>query len=246
MERVPQLNLYATHKHSCSYLPEEEASTIFVDPNYPVDAFVYSRLSEIGFRRSGEHIYRPHCDQCQACIPLRLPVAAFQPNRRQQRCWNKNQDLEIHITEDIGSGEHYALYENYIRHRHSDGDMYPPSREQYDSFLSAQWDVTHYVEFRQGHRLLSLAVTDVLDHAVSAIYTFFDPLEAKRSLGIYSVLFQIELAKKLDLPYVYLGYWIQNSPKMAYKSQYQPYELFLAGEWQRYTENQPFIYPSSK
>jgi len=231
MEKIPQLNLYATKPHECSYLPQQQANTLFVDPNYPVDGFVYSRLSEIGFRRSGEHIYRPHCELCNACIPIRVPVESFQPKRNQKRCWNKNQDLQVIIAEDIGSGEHYALYEDYIKHRHADGDMFPPSREQYESFLSSQWDVTHYIEFRKDHKLLGVAVTDVLDQGVSAIYTFFDHREAQRSLGVYGVLFQIELSKKLKLPYLYLGYWIENSPKMAYKNQYGPYELLIDGQW---------------
>lgn len=232
MEKIPQLNLYTTSPHDCSYIDGQQANTLFIDPNFPTDAYVYSRLSEVGFRRSGEHIYRPHCETCQACIPLRVDINAFQSTRQQKRCWKKNQDLEVIITEDISSGEHYALYESYIKQRHSDGDMYPPTREQYDSFLSSQWQVTHYVEFRQGHRLLCVAVTDILDQGASAIYTFFDPEEVRRSLGVYGVLFQIELAKKLKLPYLYLGYWIKDSPKMAYKSEYSPHQIFIDGLWQ--------------
>ncbi len=231
MAQAPQINFYATQPHSCSYLDDQEASTIFIDPNHRVDAELYSRLSEHGFRRSGEHLYRPGCENCQACIPLRVIVDAYQPTRQQRRVWKKNQDLNIEVSEDISSGEHYALYEKYINERHYDGDMYPPSREQYGSFLSAQWDVTHYIEYRLENRLLGVAVTDTLDNAVSAIYTFFDPAETKRSLGVYSVLFQIELAKKLQRPYLYLGYWIKDSPKMNYKSQYRPFEIYRDGRW---------------
>jgi arginine-tRNA-protein transferase len=248
MARTPRINLYATQGHPCSYLAGQEASTEFIDPHHPVNAETYDRLSALGFRRSGQHIYRPQCQSCQACIPIRLPVGDFKPSRQQTRVWKRNQDISIAIVEDIQSGEHYALYEHYIQARHADGDMYPPSREQFDTFLGTpfcsdendgkeflpnQAQLTCYVEFRLGTTLKGIAVTDVLPSGLSAVYTFFDPDDAVRSLGVFAVLFQVELARKLALPYLYLGYWIKDSRKMGYKSNYTPHEIFYNGVWQR-------------
>jgi arginine-tRNA-protein transferase len=139
------------------------------------------------------------------------------------------------VVEDISSGEHYALYRKYIEQRHADGDMYPPSRQQYDSFLGSCWEVTHYIEYRLEGKLVGVAVTDGLDNGISAIYTFFDTDLEKRSLGVFSILLQIELAKKFEVPDLYLGYWIKNSPKMSYKNQYRPFELFTGNRWVRLT-----------
>ncbi len=236
MSNAPELSFYATKAHPCSYLTGREATTIFTDPTFPMNPDLYGRLTEKGFRRSGEHIYRPHCQYCSACVPLRIAVSNFAPNRQQKRCWAHNQDLSIEIVEDIRTREHYALYENYICQRHQDGDMYPPSLQQYESFLfppsfSRDIPVTHYIEFRHHSRLMAVAVTDILPTGVSAIYTFYEPEAHERSLGVFSVLFQIELTRRLKLPHIYLGYWIQESRKMSYKNRYRPHELFLNGRW---------------
>jgi len=236
MAESPRLNLRQTPAHPCSYLPAHSARMVFVESAFPLTPEIYSSLSEIGFRRSGEHIYRPHCAQCSACIPLRIPIHSFQPTRQQRRAWQRNQDLTILVSEDIRSGEHYALYEKYIRLRHADGDMFPPTPQQYEAFLAnpsydQDHQITHYVEFRLNNRLLGVAVTDILPAGTSAIYTFFDPDESQRSLGVFSVLFQIELTRRLALPHLYLGYWVEGSRKMRYKSLYQPHELYRDGRW---------------
>lgn len=236
MNRIATLTFYSTEPHPCSYLAGLEATTVFADPAFPMTPEIYSHLCEQGFRRSGEHIYKPHCQQCSACVPLRIPIKDFRADRQQKRCWKQNQDLSIEIVEDIRSGEHYKLYERYIRERHRDGDMYPASLKQYEGFLAApsfslEQPVTHYIEFRLGTRLLAIAVTDILAAGASAIYTFYEPEEEQRSLGVFSVLFQIELARRLGLPYLYLGYWIDASRKMSYKARYKPHEVFLQGRW---------------
>jgi len=236
MNRIATLAFYSTEPHPCSYLAGREATTVFADPAFAMTPELYSHLCEQGFRRSGEHIYKPHCQQCAACIPLRIPIKDFRADRQQKRCWKQNQDLSIEIVEDIRSGEHYSLYERYIRERHRDGDMYPATLKQYEGFLAAptfslEQPVTHYIEFRSGTRLLAIAVTDILSAGVSAIYTFYEPEEEQRSLGVFSVLFQIELARRLGLPHLYLGYWIKDSQKMSYKNRYRPYEVFLQGRW---------------
>lgn len=233
MDRTRDIKLYATHPHDCSYLEGREASSVFVDPELSIDREIYSQLSEYGFRRSGEHLYRPRCSHCQACIAARIPVADFTPTRQQKRCWRRNQDIEITVAGTIFTEEHYQLYADYIGSRHADGDMYPPTRHQYESFLAPAWDSTRYLEMRLDGKLIGVAVSDEMNNGLSAVYTFFDASEIRRSLGMFAVLYQIELARREQLPAVYLGYWIKECPKMNYKSQYRPLELLISNRWIR-------------
>lgn len=230
---LANVRVFATYPHNCSYLAGEQATTLFVDPSTPIDARIYSQLSYIGFRRSGPHLYRPHCAACNACVPARVPVEAFAPNRSQRRLLARNADLEARVVESINSDAHFALYSRYIEQRHRDGDMYPPDREQYDSFLTREWGSTSFVEFRAAGRLLAVAVMDRLENGLSAIYTYYEPAEEKRSLGSFVILWQIERARALALPAVYLGYWIRNCRKMNYKTRFRPIELLANGHWVR-------------
>jgi arginine-tRNA-protein transferase len=230
---LANVRVFATYPHHCSYLPGQQATTLFVDPSTPVDARIYSQLSLIGFRRSGPHLYRPHCAACNACVPARVPVALFAPDRSQRRILVRNRDVTAHFVDSIHTDAHYQLYSRYIEQRHRDGDMYPPDREQYDSFLTREWESTRYVEFRCGERLLAVTVVDRLDSGLSAIYTYYDPDEHRRSLGSYVILWQIGLAHELGLPAVYLGYWIRNCRKMNYKTRFRPIELLANGHWVR-------------
>lgn len=225
------IKLFATHEHPCSYLPGQAATTAFVDPDTSISGPLYSELSDYGFRRSGKHLYRPHCKSCQACISVRVPVADFTPTRSQKRCLKRNSDLTVISSHSIDTDEHYQLYERYITTRHFDGDMYPPSREQYQDFLSSEWGVTRYIEFRLEERLIAVAVSDELDHGLSAIYTFFDPEQNERSLGVLAILEQIKQAEARNLPYLYLGYWIKNCDKMRYKDQYRPLQMYVNNNW---------------
>jgi leucyl-tRNA---protein transferase len=233
---ISSIKLYSTHAHPCSYLENRSATTVFVDPTLALDGEAYSDLSDLGFRRSGAHIYRPHCLKCQACIAVRIPVSQFVPSRSHKRCLKRNADLVIQRCSTINTDEHYQLYKDYIEGRHADGDMFPPSRAQYEEFLSAQWGVTHYIEMRlpTSQKLVAVAVSDQLDRGLSAIYTFFDPTLAERSLGVFAVLEQIRQAQSLDLPYVYLGYWIRECQKMSYKIQYRPLEMYVNNYWHRF------------
>jgi arginine-tRNA-protein transferase len=192
---------------------------------------LYSQLSLLGFRRSGSHLYRPNCSNCNACIPARVPTSRFVPKRNQRRCLKRNGDLLVQELPDINSDECFDLYRRYIETRHHDGDMYPPSRDQYQSFLSAEWGVTRFYGMFDGERLVGVAVADLLDDGLSAIYTFYDPDLPERSLGTYAVLWQIEQTRELGLEYLYLGYWIKQCQKMAYKIQYRPLELYINGSW---------------
>jgi arginine-tRNA-protein transferase len=230
------LKVYTTYPHRCSYLEDEEATTLFIDPRQPVDQTLYSNLSMLGFRRSGNHIYRPHCSHCNACVPARIPVEDFRPSRTQRRCLARNADLTVRSREDQPDSESYDLYDRYIRARHADGDMYPPDRAQFESFLNNPWGCSEYVEFREGQRLLAVAVVDRMLDGLSAIYTFYEPEAEARSLGRYAILWQVERCRKEQQPYVYLGYWIRNCRKMAYKADYRPLELLVNNQWQRSTE----------
>ena len=225
------LKVYTTYPHSCSYLQDQEATTLFVDPRQPVDQKLYSRLSVLGFRRSGNHIYRPNCARCNACIPSRIPAQEFAPRRSQKRIWRRNQDLQVIRTEAINDDEAFDLYYRYITQRHSDGDMYPPDREQYEAFLNSVWDCTLYFRFYDKGQLVAVAVADRLEDGFSAIYTFFDPDADRRSLGVFAILWQIEQAKILGLDYLYLGYWIRDCQKMAYKSEYRPLQVYNNSRW---------------
>lgn len=231
MTAASGLKFFSTTAHPCSYLPGEQAITLFADPKSQMSRSMYTELSDLGFRRSGNYVYRPHCEGCQACVPVRIPVDRFQPNRQQSRIWKRNQDVTVATCGPAFREEHYALYAEYINSRHSDGDMYPPSVEQYSSFLTADWGETFFCEFRLEGRLIGVAVCDKLDNGLSAVYTFYDPKEARRSLGAFAILWQIEETRRLGLPSLYLGYWIKNCQKMNYKIAYRPIELLINNEW---------------
>lgn len=233
MTDLAHLKFYATQPHPCSYLPEEQAVTLFLDPQQTIEPDTYSQLSELGFRRSGEHLYRPHCAQCRACVPARIPAADFVPNKQQKRILKRNRDLQVTSRRPVMNEEIYQLYSRYIIARHSDGDMYPPSREQFQSFLVSEDAFCEFNEFRLDGRLLAIAVTDRLNNGLSAVYTFFDPDESSRSLGRYAILWQIEQARQAGLPAVYLGYWIRNCRKMSYKTEYRPLEMLINQRWIR-------------
>lgn len=231
MSSLRTLVFFATPAHDCSYLPDREATTMFVDPRAHIDKKLYSQLTTLGFRRSGSHYYRPHCEACDACIPVRLNVHDFQPDRSQRRVMKKNSDLLCTLVPATFSESYYQLYANYIEQRHKDGDMFPPSREQFTSFLVEGATDSWFVEMRKDGELVALAALDALNDGLSAIYTVFDPDLDHRSLGTFAVLWQIEEAKKRDLSYLYLGYWIRECRKMNYKTRFKPLEALQGGQW---------------
>jgi arginine-tRNA-protein transferase len=218
-----------TQEFACSYLPEHnERLLVFAEESVTTDA--YETLIHAGFRRSGEQIYRPHCINCQACQSIRLPVEQFRPSRSQKRLLNKNKDLHISLS-NKNKDCYYEIYERYINERHQDGGMYPASHEQYEGFLPSSWLQQYYVEFWLEDRLIGIAVTDELNLSLSALYTFFLPEFESRSLGTWAILKQIELAKQLNKPYLYLGYQIDECRKMSYKSNFKPNERFINNHW---------------
>ncbi|OQW91562.1 MAG: arginyltransferase [Beggiatoa sp. IS2] len=231
MNSCTHFNLYATPPHECSYLPERQATTVFMDPRFPKDIFLYETLSEHGFRRSGEHLYRPHCHGCSACIPVRIPVQTFTLRRIQRRIWEKNKDLIVTATTHAFELEHFNLYYRYLESRHKGGGMDNPTPEGYLQFLTSAWSDTVFYEFRLKRQLLAVAVVDYLGSSLSAIYTFFDPAYSSRSLGVYAVLWEIEEARRMQFDWIYLGYWIKECKKMSYKAEYQPLEYYWQGHW---------------
>lgn len=231
MTDLSELKFFKTPAHDCSYLPGREATTLFVDPDAEVDTKTYSALSALGFRRSGDHIYRPYCGQCQACIPVRVPVHEFLPNRNQKRTLKRNQELVVKPQIPHFSEQYYKLYETYINLRHADGDMFPASEEQFESFLVDGRKEAIFFEITLDSQLIGVSVVDQLDDGLSAIYTFFDPEQSARSLGKFAVLWLIEECKRQGLPHLYLGYWVKACQKMSYKADYRPLQMFINDQW---------------
>ncbi|RRJ84793.1 arginyltransferase [Aestuariirhabdus litorea] len=231
MSNLKELRFYTTPPHNCSYLDAQQATTLFLDPEVELDNALYSQLSNFGFRRSGKHLYRPHCGECNACIPIRIPASRAVPSSSQRRILNRNRHLTCIQKPARYEEEHFQLYERYINSRHGDGDMAPPTPSQYESFLTSSWEFCHLYEFHDGDDLVAVSVTDRLEDGLSAIYTFFCPDRTKDSLGSYCILKQLEFCRQLNLPYLYLGYWIKQCKKMSYKSKYRPLELLIDNQW---------------
>ena len=230
-DNARQLKLFSTAPHPCSYLDDEEASTLFIDPDAKINQTIYTYLSERGFRRSGQFLYKPDCPNCQACISIRIPVNRYNFSRNDKRLLKKNAELEVIQVADIATDEYYNLYADYITTRHHDGDMFPPSQEQYQNFLTNAFETTQYFVFTLHGKPKAIAVVDRFINAISSVYTFFDPHDEKRSLGSFAILWQIQKAKELNLDYVYLGYWVKDCQKMRYKTRFRPSEVFINQRW---------------
>lgn len=233
------LHLYLTAPYPCSYLPGVEARSQVATPSLLITTPVYSELVRHGFRRSGTFTYRPRCDACHACVPARVVVDGFVPNRSQERSCKRHADLKASLHALNDKPEYFELYRRYQAARHRDGGMDDDSPEQYRSFLLQSHVDTMLVEFREAGVLRMVSVIDVLSDGLSAVYTFYDPEVPRASYGVYNVLWQIELCRKLELPYLYLGYWIRDSRKMAYKANYRPLQGLVEGEWQTILPEQP-------
>ena len=228
-----QLPLYLSAPHDCSYLTGRQSSTLFADPDQRMDMATYSELLQYGFRRSGKMVYAPRCEDCRQCVSVRVRTAEFRPRRSQRRVMRANADIEMRVGPARFEQHHYELYQRYMAVRHEDGEMAAASIDDYLGFLQADWCETRFLEFLLEGRLVAVAATDLPVDGLSAVYTFFDPVLASRSLGTYAILRQIAHAQSLGLPYLYLGYWIRDSRKMAYKINFRPIELCIGGRWQR-------------
>jgi arginine-tRNA-protein transferase len=222
--------------HACSYLDDREARFVWVDPRVQLSRTVYSRLVAMGFRRSGAHVYRPACGQCAECIPLRVLVAEFTPSRAQRRVARCQEGRSVGLRRAEFVPEHYELFLGYQRARFPDSPMADMAESDYLDFIASQWLTTWLLEIRRDDRLASVTVVDVLDDALSAVYTFYDPERMDESPGTHAILDLIALARRWELRWCYLGYWIENSKQMAYKQKFRPAEVLLNGDWRRFDQ----------
>ena len=234
---LQRIQFYVTTPYPCGYLDDRQAQSLIAAPHHLIDQRVYGELIQLGFRRSGKFAYRPHCENCTACVPVRVPVEPFKPTRSQRRAWKQHGDLSVKILDLHYSEEHFRLYRAYQRARHSGGGMDADSVDQYRSFLAQSNVETVLVEFRERGKLRMVSAVDCVKDGLSAVYTFYDCNDASASYGTYSVLWLIEWCRRLNLPHLYLGYWIGESRKMAYKQAFQPLEALLEGEWQPLGKN---------
>jgi len=237
------LQFYATAPYDCSYLPNKTARSQVATPSHLINADVYNDLLNAGFRRSGLYTYRPYCDECKACVATRILVNQFTPSRSQRRAQKKHSGLEASVLNLGYQEEHYQLYQRYQAERHAGGDMDSDDQDQYMQFLLQSRVNSRIVEFRDGPhdphpgRLRMVSMIDILEQGISSVYTFYDTSNTTVSYGSYSILWQIEQARILGLPYLYLGYYIRESNKMSYKIKYQPLEGLIDDHWQALSES---------
>lgn len=229
MKALP-LRLLLGAEQACGYLPQRLSRSAFVAPHSQLNGALYGTLIAHGFRRSGDYAYRPACQTCTACVPVRVPVLRFAPNRSQRRCMARNADLRIEVQQQMDAS-HFALYRKYLLARHPFGGMDADDERSFHEFLGSRWGVTEFWCFYEGDALRMVAVVDRVADGLSAVYTFFDPEHSHRGLGTYAVITQIAAALREGLDYLYLGYWVANSASMEYKRNFNPLERFDGHFW---------------
>lgn len=229
--RSDVVRLFQTLPHTCGYFGDRTAQNVVIDPSAPQLPRIYDLALARGYRRAGGHVYFPRCAHCRACIACRVPVDRFSADRSQRRCGDRNADLDVSIASARYSDEHFELYSRYLGDRHCGGGMDDARPEDFSRFLYTAWSPTRFIEFRLHQRLVASAVTDFCAAGLSAVYTYFDPGLASRSLGTFAIMKQIEIARRNRLPHVYLGFWIRRHPKMDYKARFRPLEILDGSHW---------------
>lgn len=236
MGNQQNIRIFQTADHECGYWRDRLARDLVLDPEDARLPSMYGQALMLGFRRSGSHIYRPNCIGCSACVPVRVPSLSFEPNRNQRRCLQRNTDLHISVSPAHRNDEVFDLYQRYLNYRHAGAGMDDPETEDFDNFLICQWSPTVFIEIRDDTKLLAVAVTDVLPDSLSAVYTFFDPEHASRSLGTFAILQQIEQVKLHKKDFLYLGFWLDKHKKMDYKRNFKPLEFLQGKNWRPFLE----------
>lgn len=227
------IRLFETVVDDCPYLEGEQSASIIVDPDHIIGVDLFATLSRSGFRRSGEMLYAPKCPSCKACVSVRIPVAQFKPSRNQKRVWKKNNDLTVQIENVNFNQAQFDLYLRYQRARHADSSMCDDDPSKYIGFIESKFSKSKFVCFYLQDKLVGVSVIDQFAGGLSAVYTFYEPAMAERSLGTFAVLYLVRLAQVKEIPYVYLGYWIEESQKMGYKIKFQPLEGFINRVWRK-------------
>ncbi|QSX32190.1 arginyltransferase [Shewanella avicenniae] len=218
-----------TQTFPCSYLADQQEQLLVIKEQMMQPA-LFEQLLSMGFRRSGSMVYKPRCPHCQACQPIRVPLAEFTPSKRQKRTLAQNRDIRIEVSKQFRDA-HYQLYQRYINARHHDGPMFPPTLEQYVGFIGCDWMQPGFVELYLDEQLVGVAVTDLLADSLSAVYSFFDPDLSHRSLGSLMILQQCKLGASMNKSFLYLGYQIDDNKKMNYKRLYRPYQVLTSTGW---------------
>jgi len=235
---------YLTAPTACPYLPGKTERKVFTHLVGDEAPALNDLLTHGGFRRSQTIAYRPACEGCRACVSVRTIVGEFDWTRSLRRIRDRNLDLIGHMRDPVPSSEQYSLFRRYLETRHGDGGMVSMSMLDYAMMVEDSHVRTRLVEYRRRGPdssingrgvgpLIGVALTDMLGDGLSMVYSFYDPEFADRSLGTFIVLDHLRRAQMLGLPYLYLGYWVEGSRKMAYKSRFQPQERLLATGWER-------------
>lgn len=234
---LSELKLFHTNSFECGYFKDLEATYIILDPEISPDIKLQEVMAEKGYRRSAENIYFPWCHNCNKCIPLRLKLKDFQLGRSQRRCLKKNQSLKTTITKPKVTPEIFNLYKQYQIWKHPNAGMDDCQNIGCMDFLQARWSHTQFAVMRHQQTVVGVTVFDRFNQSLSAVYTFYDKKQASRSLGTFSVLWQIQYAQSIKLKYLYLGFYIKDSPKMSYKTNFKPYELLLDKKWIKHSHS---------
>ncbi|MCW9035345.1 MAG: arginyltransferase [Alphaproteobacteria bacterium] len=227
-------HFYTTPLQPCPYLDDQVERKIFTELSGNQSREHYNHLSRGGFRRSHHIAYAPACPKCQACLAARIDLVNFKPSKSQKRTLKLNQSLQMAEAPSVATDEQFKLFSRYVVSRHGDGEMATMGRIDYRFLVEETSLDSHILEFRDSTgQLIAACLIDVLDDGISAVYSFFNPDNPKLSLGNFMVLSLVSYAKSLDLPYVYLGFWIKGSPKMSYKERFRPLEVFINGNWEK-------------